>query len=47
MTQLVDIESEKANVAIEAECDGVITKIISKRRRSYFNGQVIGEMEGR
>ena len=42
---LVDIESEKASVAIEAECDGVITKIINKEGEVTSIGQTIGEMQ--
>ena len=42
---LVDIESEKVNVGLEAEYDGVITKIIAKEGEVTSIGQVIGEME--
>ena len=42
---LVDIESEKVNIGIETEYDGVITKIIAKEGEVTSVGQVIGEME--
>ena len=42
---LVDIESEKVNVGLEAEYDGVITKIIAKEGEVTSIGQVIAEME--
>ena len=42
---LVDIESEKVNVGLEAEYDGVITKIIAKEGEVTSIGQAIGEME--
>ena len=42
---MVDIESEKVNVGIETEYDGVITKIIAKEGEVTSVGQVIGEME--
>ncbi len=42
---LVDIESEKVNVSIEAEYDGVITKILAKEGEITNVGQAIAEME--
>ena len=42
---LVDIESEKVNIGLEAEYDGVITKIIAKEGEVTSVGQTIGEME--
>lgn len=42
---LVEIESEKASVGVEAEYDGVITKIIAKDGEVTSIGQVIAEME--
>ena len=42
---LVDIESEKVNIGLEAEYDGVITKIIVKEGEVTSVGQTIGEME--
>ncbi len=42
---LVDIESEKANVGVEAEYDGVITKILVKEGDITSIGQVIAEMD--
>ena len=42
---LVQIESEKVNVDIEAEYDGVVTKIIHKDGDVVTVGTVIGEIE--
>lgn len=42
---LVDIESEKVNVGLEAEYNGIITKIIAKEGEVTSIGQVIAEME--
>jgi len=42
---LVDIESEKVNVTIEAEYDGVITKILAKEGEITNVGQTIAEMD--
>ena len=42
---LVQIESEKVNVDIEAEYDGVITKIIHKDGDVVSVGTVIAELE--
>jgi 2-oxoglutarate dehydrogenase E2 component (dihydrolipoamide succinyltransferase) len=42
---LVDIESEKVNLGLEAEYDGVITKIIAEEGEVTSVGQVIAEME--
>jgi pyruvate/2-oxoglutarate dehydrogenase complex dihydrolipoamide acyltransferase (E2) component len=42
---LVEVESEKATVSVEAESDGVVTKILSKEGDVTSIGQVIGEIE--
>ena len=42
---LVQIESEKVNVDIESECDGVLAKIIQKEGDVVKVGQIIGEIE--
>ena len=43
--RLVEIESEKASLDIEADFDGVITKIMAKEGEVTSIGQVIAEME--
>jgi len=42
---LVEVESEKATVSVEAEGDGIVTKILSKEGDVTSIGQVIGEIE--
>ena len=42
---LVEVESEKASVGVEAECDGIITKILHKEGEVTSIGQVIGEID--
>ena len=42
---LVEVESEKATVSVESECDGVVSKILSKEGDVTSIGQVIGEIE--
>jgi len=42
---LVEVESEKATVSVEAEGDGVVTRILSKEGDVTSIGQVIGEIE--
>jgi pyruvate/2-oxoglutarate dehydrogenase complex dihydrolipoamide acyltransferase (E2) component len=42
---LVEVESEKATVGVEAEYDGVITKILHKEGEVSTIGQVIAELE--
>lgn len=43
--KLVEIESEKTSVEIEADYDGTITKIFVKEGEVTSIGQVIAEME--
>lgn len=42
---LVDIESEKVNLGLESEYNGVIKKIIAKEGEVTSIGQVIAEIE--
>ena len=42
---LVEVESEKATVSVEAESDGVVSKILSKEGDVTSIGQIIGEIE--
>jgi pyruvate/2-oxoglutarate dehydrogenase complex dihydrolipoamide acyltransferase (E2) component len=43
--KLVEIESEKTSLDIEADYDGVITKILAKEGEITSVGQIIAEME--
>jgi pyruvate/2-oxoglutarate dehydrogenase complex dihydrolipoamide acyltransferase (E2) component len=43
--KLVEIESEKTSLDIEADYDGVITKILAKEGEVTTVDQIIGEME--
>jgi len=42
---VVEIESEKASVGVEAEYDGIITKILAKEGEVTSIGQVIAEID--